>query len=961
MLITETEARKEALLPIGNLPTDESVAPTFKELFSAGMRTQNTFASAGQAIGARLERRQAVAREQALGGAKPYNVYEDLEGYEEYAQSFQDVQIQEDAAVVKRRIDQENSDRELLYVGGLEGFAAQLAAGVVDPVNLIPIGTAARSTSILGGAAQTAVAGAAVATVAEIGLQASQETRTAEETALTIGATTLLSGILGGAAPLVRGGISRLAGRVEREMELPLPSEPDPMAPRSQPLGSVGAAAVNISEAKLKSAMGVEKVTGFVSPILRTLQSPSVETRRIAQDLVESPFYFTDTAEGVATPIATETRIKMWQGPLADALVDMDTAFAKYKKGGGEMNFKAFREEVGRAMRRSDESVVPEVSAAAKSMRSKLFEPTKAEAIALKLLPEDVEVKTASSYFTRVYDNDKIVARRPEWINTVTDWLVGQHRNIDRLELKEIAEQITDTILGVPQGRLMYDAVPLKRGPLKERVFDIPDELIEDYLESDAQTIAMFYTRTMAPDLELTRSFGRADMEEQIAKITESYRDLISNANTDKARKELNARRDDDIRDIEAMRDRLRGTYGMPSDPSGVMVRTGRFIRNWNYLSMLGGMTVSSIPDLARPVMVHGIMQVMKSAIVPMVKNFRKFRIAGAEAKKAGTALEMVLDSRSMSMADIGDVYGRHTQFERGTQYLVENFGKVTLMSPWNAALKQFASVITQDRVLTAALKGGGMSKREIEYMALSGINENTAQRIAEQFRKHGTESDGVKLANTQAWTDREAIDAYRAAIVKDVDRVIVTPGVGDRPLWTSNEMGKMIAQFKTFAFASTQRVLISGLQQRDMAVLNGTLLSTALGMGVYYLKTPEERLSDDPIVWVLEGVDRSGVMGWLYEANNMMEKATSGRVGINRLVGGTPSSRYASRGPISALFGPSVGRIEDAVQAGSSLSMGELTEADHRAMRRLLPYQNVFYLRGILDQAHEGAKEVFE
>ena len=51
----------------------------------------------------------------------------------------------------------------------------------------------------------------------------------------------------------------------------------------------------------------------------------------------------------------------------------------------------------------------------------------------------------------------------------------------------------------------------------------------------------------------------------------------------------------------------------------------------------------------------------------------------------AGTALDMMDDTRAMAIADIMDDYGRGSRFERGLQSLSSKFGVVTLMAPWNA------------------------------------------------------------------------------------------------------------------------------------------------------------------------------------------------------------------------------------------------------------------------------------
>ena len=67
---------------------------------------------------------------------------------------------------------------------------------------------------------------------------------------------------------------------------------------------------------------------------------------------------------------------------------------------------------------------------------------------------------------------------------------------------------------------------PITRGPMKDRTFNIPDRMIEDFLESNVREVGERYARTMAGEVELTRRFGRADMRDQLTEIGHQYRDL---------------------------------------------------------------------------------------------------------------------------------------------------------------------------------------------------------------------------------------------------------------------------------------------------------------------------------------------------------------------------------------------------------------------------------------------------
>lgn len=557
------------------------------------------------------------------------------------------------------------------------------------------------------------------------------------------------------------------------------------------------------------------------------------------------------------------------------------------------------------------------------------------------------------------------------------------------LELDDIANNIIGRILGTPEGRLPYDHYAptenvsgvrmSKRGPFNARVFDIPDNLIEDWLENDFNLLARLYSRSVVPDLEIKARFGSTDMLEQFQEIQREYAIKADDPSlTPKARKSLNDQKNNDIRDLAAIRDRLRGTYLSSNHPDGMVARSGAVIRSLNYLRLLGGMTPSAAPDIARFIMRHGVIRTVRDGMVPMFTNFSRAKLAFEEVKMAGTALDMVLDTRAMSLADIGDDFGRHTVFERGVTAATQNFGLVSLMAPWNAAMKQFAGMITMTRILQAAenQRLGKATRVEIELLREGSISPENANRIAELFGVHGSKDGGVWHANTAEWlsgADREAgrttsaaIDAFRGAVKRDVDRTIITPGQ-EKPLFMSSDVGKTIGQFKTFGISSTQRTIIAGLQQGDAGVYNGAMLAIALGGLVHIFKQKQNGKEvdvNDP-QFLIDAIDRSGLTAWIMDANAMTEKMTRGAIGLSALTG-KPISRYASRNVVASMLGPSFGTATDIAKVTGSIGAlftegtSGITQSDTRAMRRLIPYQNLFYLRTIFDQVEEGVNKQF-
>lgn len=83
------------------------------------------------------------------------------------------------------------------------------------------------------------------------------------------------------------------------------------------------------------------------------------------------------------------------------------------------------------------------------------------------------------------------------------DWLSDADR-------KRYLDEIVDSVYEVVTGRaldadLPSNIIPTKRGPLAERTFHIPDELVEKFLDSNADLIMRRYARVMSLTLNSRR------------------------------------------------------------------------------------------------------------------------------------------------------------------------------------------------------------------------------------------------------------------------------------------------------------------------------------------------------------------------------------------------------------------------------------------------------------------------
>ncbi|HML93403.1 hypothetical protein [Methyloceanibacter sp.] len=917
----------------------------------------------------------------------PLDLIRDTHYERDHLDSFVGSRNADETRFIMGRIDREKRDRETLAGSGGFGIAAGVAAGVLDPTVLLPLGPAvkgARGMQVAKSAATSAAAVGGAVAVQEAGLQATQELRTGTESAIAIGTGTLLGGLLGGAlSTLGKAEVSALTAKLDG-VRASLAENPD-FIPVER---SAGAAAVGVrGPAELEGTAGMDKVTGFMSPVTRLQTSQFSAARNTVRDIADAGLSLKENRMGVPTSLGgtVENRVKMWQGGLADAITTQDDAYSRYWFGasktggrqrarigsewarwsgntGGKLTAKEFREEVGRAMARNDTHPIAEVAETAKAYRAKVFDPLKNAAIRAKVLDENVKAVGADSYIMRVYRRDRIIAERDRFSTILFDHFKNRSGGTDMpdAEIRALVDDTIDTITGNSPFRIPgLDMVQGERGPLKARVLNIPDEKIEDFLERDVEIVSQLYTRTMSADVELAQKFGDVRLEEPLAKLRDEFDAAIGNATTRTERESLQSQYSDAVRDIEALRDRIRHTYALPDNIEGLPYRAGKIAQQLNYLRLLGGMTVSAIPDLWRPVMTHGLTSTFRDGWIPLVRNFGTARLAGMEVKRAGAALDMVLDTRARSIADLFDDWQRGSKLERGLESATSRFGLVSLMAPWNAAIKQVVGTMTMNQVLRAAeaVSRGKASAKQIKNLAADGIDEALAKRIWGEFNGNGgTVKDGLYLPNTEDWADRKAVEAFRAAIIRETDRTVVTPGL-ELPLWISTPLGRVLGQFKSFQLSTTQRVLMAGLQQKDAAFITGMVGMIGLGALTAHVKASMLGIDTskwDTAKWGVEAVDRSGLLSVFSEVNNIAEKVTRGRVGLSAITG-EMASRYQSRTAVGALLGPTFDLATEGVSAVGSAFAGEWSASDTRALRKTLPYQNVFYVRKLLDEVEGG------
>ncbi|MBJ9215054.1 hypothetical protein [Citrobacter freundii] len=933
-------------LPEGTNPEPQQPEPS---VWGAAFRQNNLLA----------EMFRPVKQFEPVEGYNPYTDKSEIHGYEQWGSAFADSRSPEETAWLKQQIDDENEDRRVLSEAGGEGVLASIAAGVVDPVTVASMFIPGAQGGAVARIASQAAIGAAATAASEIALNNQQITRTWGESAAHVAAGALMSGVFAAAgsafSPSVRTSATREVADALDNMSVTNPV--DVAASSAHPDGgSVGAARINEATLEDLTPAGgavsnvARKAGSYLTPFTRLMESPSKTSRRTALELAENNYTLQGNARGIETPIAAETRVRGWRREEAAVVVANKQAYGQYKAAGGDLSFSQFREEVGNAMRSGDVHANPVVQETAQAMRS-VVNRVKVAQQKLGLLPSDDELKAIGqeSYFPRVYKVGKIANERDKFRDMLVDWWSRGEKTMSREEAEIAADTTINRITGAKIPQDFANVFMVKAaGSTRARTLSVPDRLMKDYLESDANYVLQRHIREASAEVELTRTFGNKSLEKQLKDIQDEYDALMRERPAEQAK--LAKARENDIRDITALRDRLAGTYGMPDDPSSFFVRAGAFLRSANFVTKLGGMTVSAIPDLARGVMVNGFSNTMRG-YSSLITRSPAFKASRAEQLKMAVGLETILHTRARTMGDLVDSSARTTAVEAGMERVTDAFGKLTMMGHFDDMNKSVNGMITSDGILSGAFAGRRLAKL--------GINDNMAARIRSEFEKHGEVIDGWHIGNFEKWDDQHVAGVFQSAVLKDVNNTVITPGIGDTPLWSSTPLGKTIFQFKSFATASYNRATLGGLQEGTGQFYYGTAFQIALGALTYALKQAANGKEVDwtPQKLVIEGIDRSGILGPLMEYNNMAEKATGGMIGLGALLGTGTQSRYASRGFIGSALGPTFGLLDTITDVTAGVLNGDAGDRVLHNVRTLLPGNNLFWIAPLINQVDPGMR----
>lgn len=531
--------------------------------------------------------------------------------------------------------------------------------------------------------------------------------------------------------------------------------------------------------------------------------------------------------------------------------------------------------------------------------------------------------------------------------------------HIAESQFNDAVEETLHTILST-DSRQPFIRTTGTKGIAKGRKLNIPYDMASPYLIRDASYLAEKYSQSMSGMIAIEKAFGPGTLkridetgnllsEKDLRKVVQEYDEAgAPTIKSDKQRKQ-------DIDDLNALTAMiLNSPSKYTEDYSNAWVRASRSVRQLAYSSMLGGVALTSLVDITRLVSVHGFAKTFGKALPALIKQTKGIKMVKAEAQKGALVLNGKQASRMMGLSDFGNSYGR-TGFERFLNNTSNAFTKYNGFALWNDWAETMSANLTYDKVMDMVSRSQTGKLTDVEWTYLKNITKFSNEDLSKmhtELQAHGEVVDGISIPHTDKWSNLDIARKFRTGIKNDVNRTIITTGLGDIPLWANTGVGKMMNQFRAFNFAATNKILLAGLQAKDIHF--ATEMVTALVMGIFVNTLKDfasgREFETEPTRIISKGVLSSGMLGILADVDHLAGVASGyslegyaygrdGRINRNILANVAPAGEF----------------LENAMISGNALFHLDRSKSKIHAMRKILPYQNVFYIRRLLDELEKG------
>lgn len=561
-------------------------------------------------------------------------------------------------------------------------------------------------------------------------------------------------------------------------------------------------------------------------------------------------------------------------------------------------------------------------------------------------------------YFPHRWDVSAVIKEEPRLREILTRHFYKTAHDLGYSRIDEaVAARVDDAIDNI-LGRKKEgdDTVPKKLSGdgraffTRARQIDIPTELIKDFIDTDLLGVMREYSRKAGLGIEYTRAFD-----------TPTGDLAINRASIQAAREGKSLSQIDSVEgDIINVRDAL---LGRAHSPEQIGAKEASILRSWFTLTSMGKAIFANMAEVARPLWVLGVKENFGYALRALGNNDVVASMNSELRQNTSGYWELALGMTHRRFIESGpDSFGSMSRYGRALDsverplsyfasapyYLLNGVGVMTHF------LKNYTGLVASEMIARRAIAvaSGKATSKELEFLASYGIGREDAIKIASMPINRDR---GLILANTNEWTDKDAVRKFFGAVEGIQRRTINTPSAADKPTIMMGILGKgadrkesiMMAlpfQLKAWSFGANNKIVLSALQGRDASVMAGALGMFGLAYMANYIRTPTG-------VWnrqdfdekLLTAFETSGIAALYGDLNFMAEQASQNTIGIRPMTGmkpkfGQEADVYDAAGEVA---GPAISKMLDIYKAFNNGTPRDKARVTVNA----IPLNNLFWI----------------
>ena len=526
------------------------------------------------------------------------------------------------------------------------------------------------------------------------------------------------------------------------------------------------------------------------------------------------------------------------------------------------------------------------------------------------------------------------------------------------------------------------DAVESSMGNrLKKRQITWTNDELDELFERGFMSDDLFGTmdianRELSALIGLKQTFGTTDTIKIVNDAVEAVNEKMRDPNiSDRYKRQLQTHADDVKESMTGMLDEYMGRAG-PKPTDNNLVNTLSWsadkLRKYSHAVYGPGFIIGSFTDFAQKALVNGF-HADSALLMRNASDYFK-ELPKSELKILVSHLENVLgNNRALALSNIEQermpgalgqqgsrTYAATGLMSRAFNSLSNSVNIYGAMQWWNTrgkitALNAMQHHLVKDigdyeAVLAKATAGDIKAQKLVAKYASFDLGRENMALIKKMIDKYPpVNNKGVFELDWHRWHQAgpegdQAVKSLTAAMMRNANQAITTPGLGEKPLFMSNGAFKTIFQFQTFGFVSVPKTILPAIQRgmnyKDAEILLYLAYVSALGSTVLVAKDlirdgeVKERTETE---WAYDIVDRAGLTNYMSQPTAAVWAAVTSMAGYPSRIGRT------SGAPISGLLGGPGFGVADRLATGVIGAVEGNTDKAADNLWKALPYKHMF------------------